>query len=63
VLKLDGWKHVHTLVIDGEATLIAQVADIGKFLTTSKPSLTAKRYYADPVNLEELVAEVLNVGA
>jgi hypothetical protein len=63
VLKLDGWKHVHTLVIDGEATLIAQVSDIGKFLTTSKPSLTSKRYYADPVDLESLVAGVLNVGA
>ena len=60
VLKLDGWKHVHTLVIDGEATLIAQVSDIGKFLTTSKPSLTSKRYYAEPANLEEVVSGVLN---
>jgi hypothetical protein len=60
VLKLDGWKHVHTLVIDGEATLIAQVSDIGKFLTTSKPSLTSKRYYAEPVDLEALVSEAIN---
>jgi hypothetical protein len=60
VLKLDGWKHVHNLVIDGDATLIAQVSDIGKYLTTSKPSLTSKRYYADPVDLEQLVSEVLN---
>ncbi|MFM6971148.1 MAG: hypothetical protein ACKOWR_01610, partial [Micrococcales bacterium] len=60
VLKLDGWKHVHTLVIDGEATLIAQVSDIGKFLTTSKPSLTSKRYYADPVDLATLVEAAIN---
>lgn len=60
VLKLDGWKHVHTLVIDGEATLIAQVSDIGKFLTTSKPSLTSKRYYADPVDLNTLVETAIN---
>lgn len=60
VLKLDGWKHVHTLVIDGEATLIAQVSDIGKFLTTAKPSLTSKRYYADPVDLNPLVEAAIN---
>ncbi len=60
VLKLDGWKHVHTLVIDGDATLIAQVSDVGKYLTTSKPSLTSKRYYGDPIDLEQLVSEVLN---
>lgn len=60
VLKLDGWKHVHTLVIDGEATLIAQVSDIGKFLTTAKPSLTSKRYYADPVDLNPLVKAAIN---
>lgn len=60
VLKLDGWKHVHTLVIDGDATLIAQVSDIGKFLTTAKPSLTSKRYYADPANLEQLVTGLLD---
>ncbi len=60
VLKLDGWKHVHKLIIDGDATLIAQVSDIGKYLTTAKPSLTSKRYYADPVDLEQLVSEVLN---
>ena len=60
VLKLDGWKHVHTLVIDGDATLIAQVSDIGKFLTTSKPSLTSKRYYADPVDLKQLVEDAIN---
>lgn len=60
VLKLDGWKHVHTLVIDGEATLIAQVSDIGKFLTTAKPSLTSKRFYADPVDLAPLVEAAIN---
>lgn len=59
VLKVDGWKHVHTLVIDGEATLIAQASDIGKFLTTAKPSLTSKRYYADPVDLKPLIESVL----
>ena len=60
VLKLDGWKHVHTLVIDGEATLIAQVNDIGKFLTNAKPSMTSRRYYAEPVDIEPLVAEAIN---
>ena len=60
VLKLDGWKHVHTIVIDGDATLIAQVSDIGKYLTTAKPSLTSKRFYADPIDLEPLVSEAIN---
>ena len=61
VLAFSGWHHIRGLVERGDATLINNQADLGKFFTSSAPACSPSSvayYYAPPVTAEELWAAI-----